>query len=176
MATETQVLDGVLASSNLNNATVANLQAVDANWATATANNVNPSVRASFPTPSGNPTTAAAIQTIRVQSRKMSTNTGNPTISVAVGFNGTQVSSLGNFSVSAAPSSSQTNSWGFNFSSLVAAGAAPDGSDLEVFVTVTAAGGSPSARNSVDIGFIAWDVDYTPPPSRHPVSNACIIG
>ena len=161
MATETKVLDGVLASSGLNNATVANLQAQDGNWATATANNTNTSVRASTPTPTGPPNSGANLQTVTVQTRKNTTNSGSPTGTISVGFNGTVVISGSSFSITAAPSSSQTNTLTFDFATLVAAGAASSGSDFEIWIDTISASGSPSVRNSADIGYIGWTVDYS---------------
>jgi hypothetical protein len=166
MAVTTLVTDEVASSSNLNGATVANLNAVDGNWATATANNVNTAVRVGVQNlPTGQRSQAGAdLQTATVQLRKNTTNSGNPTATIGVGVTGgdAQVTS-GSLSVTAAPSSSQTETLTFDASAI--SGLNEDGSNLEIIVTTSSAGGGPSARNSVDIGYVAWVADHEDIPA-----------
>lgn len=162
MAVENLPLDTVVSSANLTGATVSNLQAADASWAVASANNVNTSVRVGFPTPAtGQPKAGANLQTITVQTRKNTTNSGAPTGTIHVGITGgaAQVSSSP-FNITASPASSQTNQLAFDTAAV--AGLNADGSNLEAWVDTIAVGGNPSTRNSADIGFIQWVADTAP--------------
>lgn len=160
MPTATLALDGVLATAGLSGASVANLSVQDASWATATSNNVATSVRASLPTPAGNPNAGANLQAIAVQTRKSATSgTGTPNATISVGVGGTKVATSSQFAVTAANASSQTNSFLFDFSAIT--GAAADGSNLEAWIDTTQSGGTTAARAAVDIGYLAWTVDYS---------------
>lgn len=167
MTTETLALDGVLASSGLSGATVANLATQDANWATATSNNVATSLRASVPTPTGPPRAGSNLQTITVQTRKSaSSGTGTPTATIGVGVNGTKQLTSSSFAINAASASSQLNSFTFDFGAL--SGAAANGSDLEIWVETAQSGGLATVRASADIGYVAWIADVGAPAPTEP--------
>jgi hypothetical protein len=100
-----------------------------------------------------NPLTAAATQFIRVLARKGS-NSGIPTIALNLYENGSLVATiLAATSVTSQVSQELVGS----FSSSVIANRA----DVEIEVVMTAAGGSPSARNSAQIQRIQWEADTT---------------
>jgi hypothetical protein len=159
MAAQTLVPNSLLASTGLSSPTVADLQAQDANWSTATSNNVDTSVQVSYPTPPGNPTAGAGLQTITVQTRKnAASGSGTPTITIGVGIVG-GLPQLSSASFNVTSTTGQVDQFTFDYAAVT--GAAADGSNIQVWVNTTRSGGSPSFRSSVDIGYVGWDVIYS---------------
>jgi hypothetical protein len=151
----------VVSSSNLNGATVGNLAAEDAAWAVATANNVNTAVRVGLQNlPSGQrPRAGANVQRILFQVRKTSSNSGNPAALVRIALVGGPA--LLSSGITAASSTvGETNQFFFDWQVLLDGGAEPDGSNVEVLVEISSAGGGPNARNAGDIGYVAWQADH----------------
>ena len=153
-------LDVVVSSTNLTDATVANLDddpdAPDANWATATTV-ADISLRAGFPTPPGDPTVGAGLQEFRVLLRKDAAGGNDPTYDIELWETGggTPLATL----VSGATLSSDTGAvvsatWD---ASLLGT---PDGSAVELKVVGHRSGGSPNSRRTVEVGAVEWNADH----------------
>lgn len=158
MATERQAPDAIASSTDLSGAVTDiddDPDSPDGLWLTATNNNVNTDVRVTFPTPTGDPTVGADLQEFRAYVRQFDTGqTGNPDARIELWENGTIVRAGSDTSVTGA---GQVISFTWNANELGTA----DGSLVECKVVGTKSGGSPSARNSVEVGAIEWNVDYT---------------
>lgn len=160
MATETLVPSAIEALSNLTgsvgdvNNTISGsdgvfLQGVDDGTDTV--------VRAEFPTPTGNPTVGADLQTFRIRCRRSTTSGGNnPTLDVSLYENDSLVSSL-QTGISITSTSGQIVEVSWNASLLGSA----DGSQVEVHLVGNRSGGSPSSRRTVEFDEIEWLVEYS---------------
>ena len=127
----------------------------DANWLVASGIGVNTDVRTTFNTPTGNPTVGANLQEFRVQVRQFDTGqTGDPNARIELWENGILVRAGSDVLVTG---SGQVIAFAWNANEL----GTPDGSLVECKVVGTKAGGSPSKKNSVDVGAIEWNVTYT---------------
>lgn len=127
----------------------------DGNWLTASGNNVDTAVLASFPTPSGNPTVGADLQEFRVLVRQYDEGqSGTPNARIELWENGGMIRAGSDTPV---PQGGTVLSFTWNANEISTA----DGSQVECYVYGTKAGGSPSARNTVEVGAIEWNVDYT---------------
>lgn len=132
----------------------------DGSWWTASGNNVSPNARVSLPTPTGNPTTGAGLQTFYVYVREFdSGQTGTATLTI-------RVYETGDADVSPHATSSAMNitsasgewlSFAWDASGLTSA----DGSGVEIDFEITKSGGSPGVRQSGDVGSVYWDCTYT---------------
>lgn len=162
MATERQSPDAILAQTDLSGAVTDiddDPDAADGLWLTATNNNVNVDVRVSFPTPTGNPTVGADLQEFRAQVREFDTGqTGTPTARIELWENGSLVRAGTDVNVIG---TNQVISFTWNANELGTA----DGSLVECKVVGTRSGGSPGARNTVEVGAVEWNVDYTTGPT-----------
>ena len=125
-------------------------------WAGALNVNSNYTSRWALGDPT-DPLTSGATQTIRVLAKKGS-NSGTPTIALNLYENGTLVQAL-------LSATNVTSTTGQTLTATFASSAITDRTGVEVEVVETSAGGSPSARNSAQIAYIAWDADATPPSS-----------
>lgn len=127
----------------------------DGLWLTASGNNVNTSVLASFPTPTGNPTVGANLQEFRVLVRQYDEGQGGtPEARIELWENGGLIGAGSDTNV---PQGGVVLSFTWNANELGTA----DGSLVECKVVGTKSGGSPSNRNTVEVGAIEWNVDYT---------------
>ena len=158
MATERQAPDAILAQTNLTGV-VGDIQddpdVGDANWLTASGNNVNTDVRTSFATPTGSPTVGAGLQEFRAQVRQFDEGQGGtPTSRCELWENGSLVSAGSNTSV---PDGGIVLSFPWDASELATA----DGSLVEVKVVGTKSGGSPGNRNTVEVGAVEWNVTFS---------------
>lgn len=161
MATETQYPDAILEQSGW--LTTPAVTAIDedpdspaADWIVAASTTSDPVLRVSFPTPSGNPT---GVQTFKAYVRKNG-GTGTPTVRMDLYENGALLAS--------GTAQNVTNTTGMLLSQSFDLATTPlgtaDGSLVEVRLVVVHAGGSGTARASVDLNAINWDtVNYTPP-------------
>ena len=157
MATETLRPDGELsdaglvANSELDHDEDPDVSSVTVN---ATGNNVNTEWGGDFPTPTGNPTVGADLQEFRVGVEEFdSGQTGTPTTRIELWENGALVRAGSDVNVSAYAVLSFT----WNANELATA----DGSLVQCKLIGTKSGGSPGARNTVRIGHMEWNVDYT---------------
>jgi hypothetical protein len=157
MTTQILTPDAIVSSSLVSGATTSNLAAQDANWVTATANNVNSEVRVSFDTPTLPPDIGANLQTITVQARKQG-GSGTPSFVIELYETGgsSPLASSASQNVSSTSGATYTLTW--NASLLGTA----SGSNVEVRVITSSVGGNPSTRASIDYGYIAWTASYTP--------------
>lgn len=158
MASERRAPDALLVQTNLSGV-VGDIQddtdSPDANWLTAPGSNNETECRASFPTPTGNPTAGAGLQEFRALVRKTNHST-DPTVTLELYENGALVATL----VSAQTVSSTSGvviagTW--DASSLGTA----DGSLVEIRVVGTTGGGNPNNRASLEVGALEWNVEYT---------------
>jgi len=117
--------------------------------------NVNTDVRVTFPTPTGDPTVGADLQEFKAWVRQFDTGqTGDPDCRIELWENGSLVRAGGETSITG---SGQMVTFTWNGNELGTA----DGSLVECKVVGTKSGGSPGARNTVDVGAVEWNVDYS---------------
>lgn len=131
--------------------------APDGVWAKASGNNVNVSLNLQFPTPTGSPTVGADLQEFKCWVRESHpAQSGTPSARIELWENGVLVRAGSDSDVTnAGAGEMRTLTW--NASELGTA----DGSLVEVNFVGTKSGGSPGARNSVDLGACEWNVTYT---------------
>ncbi len=129
--------------------------APDGDWLVANSNNVNTSLFTNFPTPTGNPTVGVDLQEFACWVREFDQGqTGTPTARIELWENGTLVRAGSSTDVTTT-GEMRTLTW--NASEIATA----DGSLVQVNFVGTKSGGSPGARNAVDLGACEWRVDYT---------------
>ena len=157
MATETQIPDAVLASTNFTGS-VSDIQddpdAPDGNWLVATSITLPSSVRVSFPTPSGSLIPGLGLQEFRVLvAQTTPSNSGIPSVHLELWYNGALVYADTTVNVLGA---------GQIVSMVGDAASLPDlsGIGVECRVVTNPIGGAPSTRNNVDIGAIEWNLQY----------------
>jgi hypothetical protein len=161
MATETIQVDGVLAETNMTDHAGGALTTADI--AEAQSNNsvyhkgvADGFVRYSYPTPSGNPTVGAGLQTFRMVARKDATGGNTVTVQVFVYENGSQVADLGTFAITSTTNATFTKTWNANVLGTA------DGSLVEIFLDQTDGGvGNPNNRRYPWYDLVEWTVDYT---------------
>lgn len=156
MATETLRPDlelsdvGLVANDHTNHNLDPDVSSVTVN---ATGNNVNTEWGGDFPTPTGNPTVGAGLQEFRVGVEQFDAGqSGTPTARIELWENGTLVRAGTNTNVTTYAVLSFT--WNANEI------ATPDGSLVQCKLIGTKTGGAPSARNTVRIGHMEWNVTY----------------
>jgi hypothetical protein len=119
----------------------------------ATGNNVNTEYGVDFPTPTGNPTVGADLQEFRAGVEEFDAGqTGTPQARIELWENGSLVRAGTDTNVSTYAVLAFT----WNANELGTA----DGSLVQCKVIGSKSGGSPGARNTVDIGHIEWNVTY----------------
>jgi hypothetical protein len=160
-ATERQSPDAILAITKLTPNDVTYIQddpdTPDANWLVATANTQETNVRVSFPTPTGNPTVGADLQEFRALVRRYSqTQTGVPQARIELWENGALIRAGADVDV---PLGTFIVSFTWNANEIGTA----NGSLVECKVVGTKATGASGVRNTVDVGAVEWNVDYTLP-------------
>ena len=158
MATERQSPDTIAAQTNLSGV-VGDIQddpdSPDANWMVASGNSVNVDVRVTLPSPTGNPTVGADLQEFKAWVRQFDTGqTGDPTARIELWENGVLVRVGSDVSITG---SGQMVTFTWNANELGTA----DGSLVECKVVGIKSGGGPSKRNSLDVGAIEWNVNYS---------------
>lgn len=149
--------DAILAITNLSPNTLSYItddpDSPDANWLVASGNNVATDVRVSFPTPSGTLSSVANTQEFRALVRQFNeAQSGTPTARVELWESGTLVRAGTDTSV---PVGGLVLSFTWSASEIISA------ANVECKVVGTQTGGSPSARNTVDVGAIEWNVGDT---------------
>lgn len=169
-ATESRYADSIAAQSGYTNCTVGEIDedpdSPDANWCdVAGASNISTSVRATFTTPSPNPTAGAGLQSFRVQWRKTSQST-NPTCAVDLYENGGLVTANVVSSTAVSSTTGVVVSGTWDAASL----SSSDGSGVEILVTCTVGGGAAGNRASGEVGAVEWVVDYTTPSAKRKVA------
>jgi hypothetical protein len=124
----------------------------DGSWLTASDNNTDSVARVSLPSPTGDPTVGADLQEFRAQVRKVG-GTGTPQARIELYENGSLVRAGTDGNVTGTTVIAFT----WNANELATA----DGSLVECRVYGTKSGGSPSARATVEVGAIEWNVEYS---------------
>lgn len=120
----------------------------------ATGNNVDTEYGVNFPTPTDTLTSGADLQEFRVGVEEYdSGQSGTPTVRVELWENGALVRAGSETNVT----SYAVVSFTWNATEL----SNQDGSLVQCKVIGTKSGGSPSKRNTVNIGMIEWNADYT---------------
>lgn len=129
----------------------------------ATDNNTSTEYGVDFPTPTGNPTVGADLQEFRAGVEEFdSGQTGTPQARIELWENGALVRAGTDTNVSTYAVLSFT----WNANELATA----DGSLVQMKVIGTKSGGSPGARNTVNIGHMEWNVDYSGDPVHDQVA------
>jgi len=159
--TERQSPDAILAITKLTPNDVTYIQddpdTPDANWLVATKRNVNTDVGVSFLTPTGNPTVGADLQEFRALVRRYSqTQTGVPQARIELWENGVLKRAGADVDV---PLGTLVVSFTWDANEIGTA----NGSLVECRVVGTKASGAGGVKNTVDVGAVEWNVDYTPP-------------
>lgn len=127
----------------------------DGLWLVASGNNVNTSVRVTFPTPTGDPTVGVDLQEFRAYVRQFDLGqTGDPEARIDLYENGGLLLAGTDVPITGAGQIITLN-WNANLLGT------SNGSLVEARVVGTKAGGAPAARNSVDVGAVEWNVEYT---------------
>lgn len=131
----------------------------DGNWLTASGNNVNISCLASLPTPTGNPTVGADLQEFRVLFRQYDEGqTGTPEGQISLYQGGVLIRAGALIEI---PDGGIVLSLTWNANEI----SNPDGSAVECYCNGKKSGGSPTKRNTCEIGAIEWNCDYTTGPT-----------
>ena len=156
---ERQSPDAILVLTNLSPNDVTYIQDdpdnPDGNWLVASGNNASTDVRVSFPLPSGNLTVGPDLQEFKAYVRKFSqTQTGTPTARIELWEDGVLIRAGSNVNVTG---TGQVISFTWNASEI----SNGDGSLVEANVVGTKTGGPAGTRNTVDVGAVEWNVDYT---------------
>lgn len=155
------VPDAILAQTNLTGTLSAIDEdpddAVDTTWLTASGNNVSTDVRVSFPTTTDPLTVGTNGQEFRARVRRFSlTQTGVPTARIELWAAGALVRAGSNTNVGTVDT---VLSFAWDESEVA------NRADVECKVVGTATGGSPSVRNTVEVGAVEWNADTTVAPT-----------
>jgi len=165
MSAETLLPDGLVSSANYTSPLLSDF---DDNPDTTTDYGTydgsgNTDVLLDFPTPTGNPTSGAGLQSFTVAVTKNATGGNTPAYSLELWENGLLVSVLATGNL-ADNTSKQTFSGTWNASSLGTA----NGSLVQIKMLQTSGGtGTPGNRRGVQVGGAKWDVEYTDPSSSN---------
>jgi hypothetical protein len=157
MATEVLYPDGVVfALTNLSGAYTdidddADTSASDSDFLSATSDALS-DLRASFPTPTGNPTTGTGVQNFKFRLRL----TQNAPQNVTVELRETGGGSLQSTTISVTSTAFATYTFSWDAANLNTA----DGSAVEIYITGGSSSGPPSGRWTWEISALEWNVDY----------------
>ena len=158
MAAERHAPDAILAATEQSGAVTVIDEDPDASgtdFLTSSENNVNTDCRVSFPTPTANPTVGTDLQEFKIQVREFDTGqTGTPEARIELWENGSLVRAGSDVNVT---TQDQVISFLWNASELATA----DGSLVEAKFVGTKAGGSPTTRNTTELGAIEWNAEVT---------------
>lgn len=158
-ATERQSPDTILEITNLTPNDVTYIQddpdgPDDGNWLTRIGNNVDTVCRVSFPTPTGNPTVGADLQGFKIWVRQQPSTAKIPQVRIDLYENGAFVATIMALTdVTSDTGQLFSATWNANLLGTA------DGSLVECYIF-----GDASPQNTVEVGAVEWNVDYTPPP------------
>ncbi len=159
MATELLLPDAVITATNLT-ADIANLDEgvdnFDGVYATNQGANANTLLALSFPTPSGDLTLGAGLQTFRARVRKNATGGNDPTVRIEVREGGTIRANSENTTVTSLTGVDITFTWDASVLAL------QTGEDVEIGIAQQAggAGGGPANRRWIETDTADWNADY----------------
>jgi hypothetical protein len=164
--------DTILTQTNLTGAVTDiddDPDAPDGLWLIASGNNVNTAVSVAFPSPTVSPTAGADLQEFRAQVREFDTGqTGTPTARIELWENGALVRAGPDFSV-IVQGQIIAFTWDANELSF------SDGSLVECRVVGTKSGGSPSSRNTVEVGAVEWNAEVSAAGSSLTINGAVTV-
>lgn len=157
--TETLAPDALLIQTNLTGAVTdidESVDSPDSNWLVSVDDGLNTTMRVSFPTPTGDPTTGAGLQTMRLWVRRSQVAGGNsPTLAVNLWENGSDVSTLvTGQSITNLTGEMLTLTWDASSLSLAT------GADVEIYAVGSRSGGAGGDRRTVEFGAVEWNVEY----------------
>jgi len=162
-ATERQSPDVLIEQTNLVG-TVTDIQddpddSPDENWLTHIGVKTDTICRVSFPTPTGSPTVGADLQQFKIWVRKQPPDTKSPQVRIELYEDGVSLATiLADTDVTSDAGQLFSARWNANLLGTA------DGSLVECYIF-----GSASAKNTVEVGAVEWNVDYTVPGD---ISNA----
>lgn len=167
MAIETLQPDGsVFTLTNLSGAYTGVDEGVDTPdgvWLTLGDDGTNSIVRASFPTPTGDPTIGANLQKFRLYVRVGTEAGGNtPALDLAIRETGGGTDLAVQTGISVTSYTGEVVEFTWDASVLGTA----DGSAVEIYAIGQRSGGGPSGRRSVEFDAIEWVADFTVGESR----------
>jgi hypothetical protein len=159
MSTETLYPDGtVFTTVGFSSPNVIQVdEAEDGTWLTSDGTNTQ-TVRASFPTSSGDLNTGAGLQSFRVYARKSNSAGGTPTITIGVRETG-DVADLATGTTTDVTTYPGGTAFTFTWDATLLNDTIT-GSEVEIFITCTKGGNGANERN-VDIDSISWTADYS---------------
>jgi hypothetical protein len=159
MATELLLPDAVITATNLT-ADIANLDEgvdnFDGVYATNNGANANTLLALSFPTPSGDLTLGAGLQTFRARVRKNATGGNNPTVRIEVRESGTIRANSENTTVTSLTGVDITFTWNASVLAL------QTGVNVEIGIAQQGggSGGGPANRRWIETDTADWNADY----------------
>jgi hypothetical protein len=159
MATELLLPDAVITATNLT-ADIANLDEgvdnFDGVYATNNGANANTLLVLSFPTPSGDLTLGAGLQTFRARVRKNATGGNNPTVRIEVREGGTIRANSGNTTITSLTGENISFTWDASVLAL------QTGVDVEIGIAQQAggSGGNAANRRWIETDTADWNADY----------------
>ena len=163
MATELLLPDGIITLINLTGFAgdvdegVDNFDGV---YVTTSSSNANTLLVLTFPTPSGDLTTGAGLQTFRARVRKNAGGGVNPSVRLEVYENGSPVGTVsGNTTVTSTTGVDITFTWDASVLAL------QDGSNVEIGIAQQSGGqgGNPNNRRWIEVDTADWTADYIVP-------------
>lgn len=156
MASETLAPDGLSLQTNLSGS-LSSINVDDTTWLTAPNDNANAVVRVDFPTPTGDPTTGAGVQSCAVKYR-VTPNASSVTFNAYICEGGIRLNGGSTVdSWSSTSTTEQTRNVTWDASLLGTA----DGSAAQIEIEAVKSGGAPAARTVGEFQFIDWSVEYT---------------
>lgn len=162
MATELLLPDAVVTATNLT-ANIANLDegvgSFDGVYATTQSSNANTLLILSFPTPSGDLTLGAGLQTFRARVRKNAGGGSNPSVRLEVRENGVLRANSTNTTVTSTTGVNITFTWDASVLNL------QTGVDVEIGIAQQSggSGGNPNNRRWIETDTADWTADYIVP-------------
>lgn len=162
MATELLLPDAVITATNLT-ANIANLDegvgSFDGVYATTQRSNANTLLILSFPTPSGDLTLGAGLQTFRARVRKNAGGGVNPSVRLEVRENGVLRANSTNTTVTSTTGVNITFTWDASVLNL------QTGVDVEIGIAQQSggSGGNPNNRRWIETDTADWTADYIVP-------------
>lgn len=131
----------------------------DGNWWAASDHGADTVAHLGFPTPTGNPTPGANLQEFRVYARRSRSKNNKPSIEIKVMEGGIEKATSGLLLVNSLTGEVFSFTWditGFSF---------PNGIAVEIYIFGDASGGNPANRETVEVGAVEWNCEYSAGPS-----------
>jgi hypothetical protein len=164
MAEERLAPDGIITQDNLSGV-IGDIQDdpdnPDANWWTCSDHGQDTVAHVSFPTPTGNPTVGVDLQEFRIYVRRSRDKSNQPRVRIDLYENGELIIELtGLLYVTSLIGQVHYTHWNANLLSN------SDGSGVEIYVFGDASSGNPANRETVEVGAVEWNCEYTEVPLK----------